>query len=98
MSDYYTDRIRRLEADITQLNARLAAEREMQHERCHEKLRHAVQRMDELAAQRDRARDIAVALEQEIAACPAHQWHYPHQHTDLDPAALNDGWVTDGQV
>lgn len=47
--NFEQQRIQRLELDLAVANARLIQEREMLHERHHEKLRHAVHRMEELA-------------------------------------------------
>ncbi len=67
------DRIQRLELDLAQVRAELREA--TSHDRCHTKLREAVRRMESLADERDRARDVAVALEAEVAACPNHAHH-----------------------
>jgi hypothetical protein len=67
------DRIQRLELELAQARAALLAA--TSHDRCHAKLREAVRRMETLADERDLARDVAVALEAETAACPNHEYH-----------------------
>ena len=67
------DRIQRLELDLAQARADLHAA--TSHDKCHLKLRQAVLRMESLVDQRDHARDIAVKLEQETAACPNVEHH-----------------------
>ena len=60
-------RIQRLELENTELRARLRKAENDAHERCHTKLREAVYAIERLSGERDRARNIAVALEQELA-------------------------------
>ena len=61
------DRIQRLELENAVLWARLRKAENDAHERCHTKLREAVYAIERLSGERDRDRNIAVALEQELA-------------------------------
>lgn len=68
-------RVLELEAENRRLTTRMYAEIEMNHERCHEKLRHSVIWIDALIDERDAARSLAASLEAETHACPAEQFH-----------------------
>ena len=61
------DRVQRLELENAVLWARLRKAENDAHERCHTKLREAVYAIERISAERDRARNIAVKLEQELA-------------------------------
>ena len=61
------DRIQRLELENAVLWARLRKAENDAHERCHTKLREAVYAIERISGERDRARNIAVTLEQELA-------------------------------
>ena len=61
-------RIQRLELELAELRARLWKAENEGHEKCHTKLREAVYAIERISGERDRARDTAVALEQELYA------------------------------